>query len=230
MNLPFLSVVIPVYNEVEEVPATLAALGWVAGREVIVVDGGSSDGTAEAAARFQVRVILSDRGRAAQMNAGAAAAGGRILLFLHADTRLPPCFEPHVCRALAQPGVVAGAFRLRFDAGSSPLLKVIACTANWRARVMQMPFGDQAIFLAADLFKRIGGFADLPIMEDLELVGRLKKRGRIAILDLPATTSARRYRVVGPLRRTLINKVAFLGYFIRVSPERIARWYERRLR
>ncbi len=186
-----LSVIIPTLNEAEEIERTLDSLRRAAGVETLVVDGCSTDGTAEIARRAGVEVVDAPRGRASQMNAGARAATGEFLLFLHADTRLPEGFDRPVKELLATGRFVAGAFRLRID-GPSRSLRLIESVANWRSTRLQMPYGDQAIFLRADLFHAVGGYGDLPFMEDFELVRRLRRLGRIGVLRESVVTSARR--------------------------------------
>ena len=158
------------------------------------------------------------------MNSGAEAAEGKFLVFLHADTRLPEGFDHHVRRILTQAGVAAGAFQLQID-GPSVRLRLIEKAANWRSRYLHMPYGDQAIFLRAELFREMGGFPDLPIMEDFELIRRLKGRGRIVIAPAAALTSPRRWEKVGVLRTTLINQLMILGFYLGLEPSRLARWY-----
>ena len=222
-----ISVIIPAVDEIENIEAILLPLQDAGSVEVILVDGGSRDGTPEIARQLGAEVMQSDLGRATQMNAGAAAATGDILLFLHADTRLPPGFESHVRRVLARPGVSAGAFTLRID---SPVfwLRVMEWGANVRARYNQMPFGDQAIFVSAALFRKIGGFPDLPIMEDFEFIRQLKKRGRIEIVSDPAHTSARRWLSMGIWRTWWINQIMVAGYYLGVAPRRLAAFYRRK--
>jgi rSAM/selenodomain-associated transferase 2 len=220
-----LSVVIPALNEAATVCATLASIPKSSDLEVIVVDGGSQDATVELARSFGVRVLASAKGRARQMNAGARAATGELLLFLHADTRLPEGFEASIRQALSQNGTAAGAFRLRLDA---PLLglRLIECLANWRSRHLQMPYGDQGIFLRAELFHALGGFADLSIMEDFELMQRLRQRGRVVTLPLAVVSSARRWQSLGVWKTTLMNQAAIVAYCWGVEPSRIAGWYK----
>ncbi len=220
------SVIVPTLNEALTVAATLASIGDASDMEVIVVDGGSSDETVEAARAFDVKILVSAPGRAKQMNAGAAAATGDALLFLHADTRLPRGFEEHVRRTLDRPGAVAGAFRLRIDAPARRF-RAIERVINWRSGRLQMPYGDQALFLRARLFREMGGFPDIPIMEDFEFVRRLRRRGTVGIVFLPVVTSARRWLALGPWRTTLFNQMAIAAYYAGVSLPRIARWYRR---
>lgn len=212
------------FNEVGNIKAALASIQPSTNVEAIVVDGGSTDGTVQMMQSLGVKVLSAATGRACQMNQGANAATGEILLFLHADTRLPPGFDNMARKALAQPGTVAGAFALRIDA-SLKSLRLIEWGVNWRSRWLQMPYGDQAIFLKAETFHALGGFPELPIMEDFELVRRLRHCGRVAIIPVPVVTSARRWLKKGVCKTTLINQIIILAYLLGVSPERIVRWY-----
>jgi rSAM/selenodomain-associated transferase 2 len=221
-----ISVLIPTLNESGQIRCALSSAMGESDTEIVVVDGGSEDDTVPLAKAQGARVLSSPRGRATQMNVGAVVARGEILLFLHADTRLPKGFAGEVRQILANGNVAAGAFRLCFDGRLSPAMRFVQWTANIRARRFQMPFGDQGIFLRKELFLRVGGFPQIPIMEDVELVRRLRKLGRIVILDSAAVTSARRYATSGAIRRALINKAVFLSYQLGVSPRRIVRWYE----
>lgn len=220
----FVSIIIPAWNEESNIGSLLNELVGPANTEIIVVDGNSSDRTKEIAASHNVKVIQALRCRAIQMNAGAKEARGDILLFLHADTRLPQNWASMVRSALAEPGTAAGAFELAIE-GNERGLRIIERLTNFRARRLQLPYGDQGIFLTADLFRRIGGFCDLPIMEDFDLIRRLSKFGRIVIAQARAVTSARRWRDLGIWRTTLINQAVILGYLIGISPARLAWWY-----
>ena len=157
-------------------------------------------------------------------NKGAEAAQGDILLFLHSDTKLPAGFTGQVREALNQPGISAGAFKLAID-GKSFGLRIIEWLANFRSKILQMPYGDQGFFVTKDMFFSVGAFPLQPIMEDFELVRRLKKRGEIAIIPLCATTSARRWKKLGILKTTAINQAIIIGYLLGVSPEKLANWY-----
>jgi rSAM/selenodomain-associated transferase 2 len=221
-----ISIIIPTYNEAERLAVVLPELVLLPDAEVLVVDCGSKDNTADTARALGARVLESHPGKAAQMNSGAQAARGDILLFLHGDTRLTPGFTKQVRAALSQPGVAAGAFRLIINGGGFGL-RIIEWLANIRSRVLQMPYGDQAIFVRADLFSALGGFPDLPIMEDFELVRRLKRKGRIVILPLAATTSARRWEKLGVLQTTVINQAIIAGYLLGVNPLKLAEWYRK---
>jgi len=233
-----LSVIIPTLNEAAHLPATLATV-WGGGSEsmtpegigpegigpeVIVVDGGSQDATCAIAAAAGARVISSPPGRCHQLNAGAAAATGRWLLFLHADTRLPPAYGVHLRHTLAQPGVVAGAFELAID-GPGWGLRWVEWGVQQRSRWLQRPYGDQGLFMARATFEGVGGFPVLPILEDVELVKALQQRGRIAIAPAAVVTAARRWQRLGVARTTVINQGILLGHRLGVDPHTLARWY-----
>jgi rSAM/selenodomain-associated transferase 2 len=158
---------------------------------------------------------------------GAKNAKGELLLFLHADTILPPGFATWIRKILAQPKVAAGAFSFRLDA-SSPALKMIEWVASWRSRFLQMPYGDQGLFVRSSLFREVGGFRDMPIMEDFEFICRLRRWGRIRTSPIPAITSARRWQEVGLWRTTLLNQAIVLSYWVGVPPARLARWYRKK--
>jgi len=222
-----LSVVIPALEEVGQVigalESTREALDVV---DRIVVDGGSLDGTADRARDWGARVLSCPKGRAIQTNAGARAARGSVLLFLHADTRLPFGFEDHVRSVLSLPHTVAGAFRHAIQ-GAGTWLRLIEHLANFRAVRLGMPYGDQGLFLSADRFRKAGLFPEIPIMEDFELVRRLRRQGRVRIAPSAAVSSSRRYRRRGVLGTTLVNQAMIAGYLAGIPPERLARWYRR---
>jgi len=221
-----ISIIIPTLNEEENIATCLACCRGCPDVETIVVDGGSRDRTVEIARNCGAKVLTSRAGRARQMNAGAEAATGEVLLFLHADTLLPEGFENHVRRIMAQPRIAAGAFEFRLDLSSTGL-RLIERAANWRSRRLQLPYGDQAIFITANLFRKIGGFPDIPIMEDFEFIRRIKEKGRIHTVSLPATTSARRWHALGLWKTTLINQLIIIAYYLGISPARIHRWAHR---
>lgn len=220
-----ISIIIPTLNEAAHLAAVLARTPSTATCEVIVVDGGSADGTVDLAVSMGARVLMTEPGRARQMNTGAHSATGEILLFLHADTLLPVGFAEYIQRIMDNPGTVAGAFEFRVDSQKRGL-RFIEMTTNWRARRLQMPYGDQAIFMRAALFHRHGGFPALPLMEDFELMRRLRRQGRIEIAPAPVITSARRWRQLGVLKTTLLNQAVIMGYLLGISPARLARWYK----
>jgi uncharacterized protein len=222
-----ISIIIPVLNEAQTLTSVLASTAANTPVEVIVVDGGSVDDTMEIATSFGAKVITSPKGRAQQMNAGAAIATGDILLFLHADTQLPPGYDPMVRAALNSPAesaAIAGAFTLKIDA-SLWTLRLVEWGVKWRSRLLQFPYGDQAIFLKAETFAQIGGFPELPIMEDFELIRQLRYLGSISILPAPVITSARRWLQKGMLQTTLMNQAIVISYLLGISPQRLAIWY-----
>ncbi len=221
-----ISIIIPTLNEAGNIKEAIATTQPGTNIEIIVVDAGSEDGTVEIAKSLGIKVISSSPGRAVQMNAGALAASGDILLFLHADTRLPTGFDDMIRTALQQPGTVAGAFNLRIDA-SLLSLRSVEWGVNARSHFYQMPYGDQAIFLTKEVFQQMGGFPELPIMEDFELMRRLKRTGCIVIIPTPVVTSARRWLQKGVSKTTLLNQIVIIAYLLGVSPKRICRWYRR---
>jgi len=172
-----ISIIIPTLNEAESISKTLKSTGPGSSRELIVVDGGSDDETVPLAKSLGARVIDGSPPRSRQMNLGAAESAGDVLLFLHADTLLPEKFDDHILQSLKRPRIVAGAFELHIDS-PNPALRYVEHLANWRSRHMGTPYGDQAIFLSSRIFHQMGGFSDFPIMEDFELVRRLKKGGK----------------------------------------------------
>ncbi len=224
MKTETISVIIPVLNEANTIGSILDRLVDTDNVEVIVVDGGSQDETVTVVRSRNVQVISTPPGRACQMNAGAARATGDILLFLHADTRLPANFDRLIRQALQEPQTIAGAFELRIDAQQFSL-RLIERLVNWRSRFFSMPYGDQAIFLKATVFHTIGGFPNLPIMEDFEFIRRLQPQGRITIVPASVLTSGRRWERLGIIKTTLINQLIIIGYFGGLSPEKLAQWY-----
>ncbi|MBX3280167.1 MAG: TIGR04283 family arsenosugar biosynthesis glycosyltransferase [Acidobacteria bacterium] len=219
-----ISVIIPAINEENGLIATLQSVLSGNPIQVIVVDGGSSDRTREIAGAAGATVLQCEPGRARQMNLGARNAGGEALLFLHADTILPDGYGQHLLNILDQQDVVAGAFLLQLD-GEGFGYRIIERLANWRSRRLNLPYGDQAIFLRATTFAEIGGFPDLPLMEDFEMMRRLRRRGRILIAPAAVKSSARRWKKLGLLRTTLINQAVIAGYLLGVPPENLARFY-----
>jgi rSAM/selenodomain-associated transferase 2/rSAM/selenodomain-associated transferase 1 len=221
----WLSIIVPTLNEESTIAQTLGPLTGLPRVEVIVADGGSSDATVGIARERGAAVVPSRPGRGRQMNAGAALAQGELLLFLHADSRLPDGFQDYVWSTLGE-GVVAGAFRLRIDDRRTGL-RWIEWGANLRSRWRQLPYGDQGLFVRARDFYVLGGFPCWPLMEDYELCRRLRRRGQIRLAPASVVTSARRWRRLGLVRTTLLNQLCVLGYWLGVSPERLAGWYRR---
>ncbi len=220
-----LAIIMPVLNEVETLPAALARLAALraSGVELIVADGGSDDGTVAAALPRADLVVPAPRGRASQMNAGAARSGADILLFLHADTQLPPLAQLVVEKAIAGGGRWG-----RFDveiAGRSPAFPVIARMMNVRSRLTGIATGDQAIFVRRDLFEQLGGFPDIALMEDIALSKRLKAHAAPVCLREKVTTSGRRWEKHGVLRTVLAMWRLRLAYFLGADPDDLARHY-----
>jgi hypothetical protein len=221
-----ISVIIPAVNEADRIEAALEVPLTTAEVETIVVDGGSSDATHAIASARGAKVISCEKGRARQMNAGARAAAGDILVFLHADSRLPRGFERFVRDVLSRPGVSAGAFRCEADrhfAGK----RLMEALVNFRSMALGLPYGDQALFVTRAVFEKAGGFPDLPIMEDVEFVRRAKRFGRVAIAPAAVVTSARRWEEHGVLGTTLVNQLVVAGYALGVPPERLRGLYDR---
>lgn len=216
-----LSIVVPVLNEAHGIAAHLDHLAPLRARgaEILVVDGGSADGTAAAARAGADRVLTAPRGRAAQMNAAAEAATGEALLFLHADTRLPPDADGLVARALST--AVWGRFDVAID-GRSPLLPIIARMMNLRSRLSGIATGDQAIFVTRDAFRRVRGFADLPLMEDIVLSRDLKRLGSPACLRAKVRTSGRRWEQNGVVRTVLTMWRLRLAFALGANPNGLA--------
>lgn len=224
-----LDVVIPALDAAAHIEATIDALaeGRASGlvREVLVVDGGSRDDTAARARRAGARVILGPRGRGPQLAGGAAASEAGWLLFLHADTRLGPGWASAVAAFMRAEtsGDRAAVFTLAFD-DASVHARGLARLANWRARRLALPYGDQGLVLSRAFYDRLGSFRPLPLMEDVDLVRRIG-RARLAHLDAVAVTSAARYRRVGWWPRALRNLVVLALYFLGVPPRLLKRFY-----
>jgi len=223
---PSLSIIVPVLNEAASIVATLEALAPLRARaaEVIVVDCGSTDGTFALATPLADRVIASGRGRAAQMNAGAAIARGNVLLFLHADTRLPPDADRLIIDGLAQSGRRWGRFDVTIE-GAHPLLPLVAATMNARSRLTGITTGDQAMFVTREAFTTVGGFPAIALMEDITLARNLKRVSRPLSLRQRVTTSGRRWQKRGVLHTILMMWRLRLAYFFGASPEELARRY-----
>jgi rSAM/selenodomain-associated transferase 2 len=219
----YLSIIIPTLNEELMIAEVLKRIGT--GVEIIVVDGGSSDKTREIAQGLGAKVIISkNKGRAGQMNLGAKTARGDILLFLHGDTLLPPNYQELIINTLSQSGITAGAFELKIT-GKEKSLRLVEKLVNWRSHFFSLPYGDQGIFLKASIFEDLDGFPDLPIMEDFELIQRLKKRGKIGIVAAAVITSGRRWQKLGVWKTTLINQLVILGYYLKIPPQILKKFY-----
>jgi rSAM/selenodomain-associated transferase 2 len=220
------SVIVPVLNE-EAVLARqlsqLAQIGAAYDYELLLVDGGSIDQTAAIAERFG-QVIHAPRGRAVQMNKGAESASGEVYIFLHADTLLPANAFDVITRACASTQVIGGAFRLSFDSKKLSY-RLVAFTTNLRSRWRGIFTGDQAYFVRADSFRAVGGFPEIALMEDLEIITRLRQRGKVVLLASKVTTSARRHQKIGLLRSVLFMWYLRTLYKFGVSPEQLQRKY-----
>ena len=222
------SIIVPVINERKVIQTLLESLRQQAGIEqcqIIVVDGDPDGSTLQVIDDPAVHQLTSARGRGAQFNRGADEARGDILVFLHADTRLPSDSLSLVDRAMKDPRYVAGAFALEI-ASPRPLLRLIARGANLRSRLTRVPYGDQAIFIERDYFRRIGRFREIPIMEEVDLLRRIRRKGdRICILREAVLTSPRRWEAEGPLYTTLRNQLLVFLFGLGVKPEKLAQLY-----
>ena len=226
MDSPTISVVVPVLDEAEAIARSLAPLQPLRGRdvEVIVADGGSRDGTRRVALPLCDRVVDAPCGRARQMNAGARSASGRVLLFLHADTRLPPGWDHLVRDALGNGDREWGRFDVRLD-GAHPMLRIVERAMNLRSRLSGIATGDQAMFVARGAFRAAGGFPDIPLMEDIALSRTLRARSRPACLDAAVVTSSRRWERNGVVRTIVLMWRLRLQYALGADPEKLARLY-----
>jgi len=221
-----LSIIVPTLDEEAGIAATLAALVPLRtrGANVIVVDGGSRDGTAALARPLCDRLITAPRGRASQMNAGASAAQGAILLFLHADTRLPADADRLVTEGLARSARAWGRFDVRIE-GRHPLFPLIGAMMNLRSRATGIATGDQAIFVAREAFAMVGGYPDIVLMEDIVLSRRLKRLGPPLCLRARALTSGRRWETHGVMRTILMMWRLRLAFFLGAAPDKLAADY-----
>mgnify|MGYP000962100327 FL=1 len=227
---PAVSVIVPVLHEAGRLDALIDHVRKTAGAEpveIILVDGSPDGESIGTVTRGGVTLLTAPAGRARQMNAGAAAATGDFLLFLHADTRLPAGAFRRIAETLSDGRHGAGAFDLRYDS-ERPSMRIIARAACLRSRLTRIPYGDQAHFFRRDYFEAIGGYADIPFLEDVEIMRRIKRRReRICILPEPVVTSARRQQQEGVLACTVRNGVVVALYYAGMSPERLARFYRK---
>ena len=225
MDTPALSIIVPMLNEEESVAATLGALrAGAPDAEIIVVDGGSDDhGPRVAQSRCDI-LLEAPRGRANQLNAGAARAHGEVLAFVHADTIVPRTFAADIAAAMRNPAVAGGRFDLLLDNPALPY-RLIGWLISVRSRLSRTGTGDQAIFVRRAVFERLGGFPHIEICEDLDFTRKLKRAGPVACLRSQVVTSARRWQRAGLVRTVLRMWIIRLGYLAGIPPARLRRWY-----
>lgn len=223
-----LSIIIPVLNEADSINQAIEALQPLANEistEVIVVDGDPDGGTLKALDGLDVKPVRSSAGRGPQLNAGAIAAGGNILLFLHVDTRLPSSAARHITITCSDPTVCGGAFDLGIKSPRR-VFRAIEKVASLRSRLTRIPYGDQAIFIKTEAFNAVGGFSNIPIMEDIDLMRRLKRQGyRIRFINDPVQTSARRWEKEGIFYTTLRNYCLSTLFYLGMSPHKLKHYY-----
>lgn len=219
-----ISVIIPVLNEEKSIGSTIAALNALHPHEIIVVDGGSSDRTRRISVEAGAKVLTTGPGRARQMNRGALDATGDVLLFLHADTRLPASALRDIESALSDPRYLGGRFDVELDSDRW-LLKVVGFMINLRSRISKVATGDQALFVRREIFAELDGFPDMPLMEDIAFCRMLKGAGKVACLKSKVVTSARRWETDGVWRTILKMWTLKLLYLAGVSPARLRKFY-----
>lgn len=219
-----ISVVLPVLNEEQSIRGTLQSLIRLTPYEIIVVDGGSRDRTLEICKEFAVDVMHAERGRARQMNVGARRASGEVLLFLHADTRLPQSALNDIAAALSDSRYLGGRFDVELE-GAHWMLKIVGTLINCRSRATKIATGDQALFVRLEVFERMGGFPDIPLMEDIAFCRALKRIGGVACLRSRVITSARRWERNGVWRTIFKMWSLKVCYLAGVSPMRLKRFY-----
>ena len=220
-----IAVIIPTLNEEQALPDTLASVARQGFDEILVVDGGSTDGTRAVAAARGIRCVTAEPpGRARQMNAGAAASRADVLLFLHADTRLPDGTRQAIERALDDPACAGGRFDVRFERDAG-LAWLIARLISLRSRLSGIATGDQALFVRRSTFEQLGGFADLPLMEDVDFTRRLRQAGHLAPLRARVVTSYRRWERCGAIRTIVLMWTLRFLYWIGVHPSRLKDLY-----
>jgi rSAM/selenodomain-associated transferase 2 len=229
-----LSIIIPVFNEtacIKEMMSHLCSLSFAGDTEIIVVDGNPDGNTIKSmeengSGKVKVKKILSAEGRGVQMNSGASIAEGDILLFLHVDTFIGQKALEKIYMVFNHYDVIGGAFDFRINS-ERKIFRIIEKTASLRSRITRIPYGDQAVFIKKDYFNQIGGFSPIPIMEDVELMSRIKRRGdKIKILSDTVQTSSRRWEEEGVLFCTLRNWMLTILYFFGVSPDKLSRFYQ----
>jgi rSAM/selenodomain-associated transferase 2 len=222
-----LSVVVPALNEIESLPRLITSLQQIGGiAEIIIADGGSTDGTREWVLGQQ-GILLADsaRGKGMQLNAVAVRATGDVLLFLHADCQMNRAAWLALQTALAEPQIVGGAFHIRFAERVPHLLRLVEQGINARTTITRTATGDQGVFVRRSIFSQVGGAPDWPLFEDVELVRRIRKAGRFAIIAAPLTISGRRYIEYGVVRTALLIFALRAGFWLGVSPYRLKGWF-----
>jgi rSAM/selenodomain-associated transferase 2 len=220
-----IAVVIPAFDEASDIERAVSSAA-VPHVDVIVIDGGSRDGTQELARSAGARVLSAQRGRARQLQVGFEASKSDVILFLHADTRLPLGWERAVSAALEDPETVGGAFRLKFDERGFRM-QIVEWAARVRIALLALPFGDQGIFVRRAVLAKIGGVPDVPVMEDVDMVHAMKRLGNLALIPLSATTSARRHMEGGVARVSVIHFLALVAWSLGVDRGRLAGWLGR---
>lgn len=224
-NQTKISIIIPVFNEAANIEKILNQFNFAQDKEIIFVDGGSTDNTVNLIKKKGFHIINSPvKKRSYQMNLGAKKAQGNILLFLHGDTVLSDNYLDSIENILNQKDVVAGAFQLRIN-DPRIAFRLLEILINWRSNIFSLPYGDQGIFIKKSIFQEIKGFPDIPIMEDFTLIKMLQKKGTIKISKLSVITSARRWQKLGILKTTLINQVIIVGYYLGFDLDKLASFY-----
>ncbi|MEY7999927.1 TIGR04283 family arsenosugar biosynthesis glycosyltransferase [Clostridium sp. Mt-5] len=219
------SIIIPVLNEEKKLKNFLTILESIKGeKEIILVDGKSTDNTASIAGSKYTKVLFSERGRSKQMNKGAKYAEGNVLWFLHADSIVDPNSINYIEKAIEDKNI-GGGFSLYFYDFNTLFMRYISKTSNIRAEKFGIYFGDQGLFIRKDIFEKLGGYADIDIMEDLELSLRLRKMGKMKLLRYGIGTSARRFKNSGPIRTHILMHKLRILYFLGVSPEKLNKMY-----
>ena len=217
------SVIIPTYNEATQICGAIESAQIASFDDIIVVDGGSSDETVSLASATGVEVLECSLGRSAQMNLGGKVAKGDVLLFLHADTLLPSDARELIEGVLEDAFAVGGAFHLRFDAGGW-MMRLVSLQVNIRS-YCTVPWGDQALFVRRGFFLDSGGYRQWNLMEDVEMAHRIKRSGHLKMIKTPVVTSGRRFRQNGFARSALRNVLLMVAFYLRVNPNRLARFY-----
>lgn len=223
--MSLISIIIPIINEEKSLLNLLPTLPNKSSIEIIFVDGGSQDNSINLIKQYGFQVISSPQlRRSYQMNLGANSAQGEIFLFLHGDTLLPSNFDDLILQTIHQNNFIMGAFYLKINSNKF-IFRILETLVNYRSTYFSLPYGDQGIFLTKKVFKEIKGYKDMAIMEDFELVNRLKKLGKIYVIKSPVLTSARRWEKLGVFKTTLINQLIIIGYYLKIDLKKLASFY-----